>query len=145
MTEPKPREPDRFAIVPIYADSSGSEVKFPGAIMTGSMSAVMARIKNSRQMREDLRISNEADKVRRVKAQLKADAAALEAERADFAVYANSVKADALQDFIQKLDALTAQIESLEAARAKAADPNEQPSPPGYPDDGELQVKPQEH
>ena len=59
--------PNKFAIVPIHCDSTGAEVKFPGAIMTGDMSAVMARIKDSRQMREDLRISNEADKVRRAR------------------------------------------------------------------------------
>ena len=64
------REASKFAIVPIYADLTGSEVKFPTAIMTGDMSAVMARIKDSKQMREDLRISNEAAQVRRAKAEL---------------------------------------------------------------------------
>lgn len=125
--------PNKFAIVPIHCDSSGAEVKFPGAIMTGDMSAVMARIKDSRQMREDLRISNEADEVRREKQRLLMMHRAL---REREAAYANSVAAKSIttalvQDFIGKLDALTARMDSLEAERNHDPDDDELPLPPG--------------
>ena len=132
-------EPNRFAIVPIYSDSTGAEVKFPGAIMTGDMSAVMARIKDSKQMREDLRISNEAGKVRRAQAALRDRERELDAR-------ADSIKADRamvnqklMQDFSRKLDALTHRIDAIEAQRAYDPDPNERPSPPGYPDDNSVE------
>ena len=123
-------EATRFAIVPIYADSTGCEVKFPDAIMTGEMSAVMARIKDSRQMREDLRVSNEADKVRRAKAALRADTAAFEAEKAEFAADVESVRDVLIQEFAAKVDALAARVNSLETARAYDPDEDELPLPP---------------
>jgi hypothetical protein len=117
----------------------GSEI-----VASGPDSVVMPYIKDSKAQREDLRVSNEAGKVRRAQAQLKAERAAFEAEQADFQVYADSVAADRdaiLQDFIDKLDALAARMDSFEAERAKDPDDEMLPLPPGSPspDDGELE------
>jgi hypothetical protein len=145
MTEPRPA--DKFAIVPIYADSSGSEVKFPNAIMTGDMSAVMARVKDSKQMREDLRISNEADQVRRDKAALKVREDALRADEANFSAAVESVQDALISQFSAKVDALAARMDAIEAERSRDPDDDLLPSPPGtpvspgspVPDDGNLQ------
>ena len=101
----------RFAIVPIYADSSGMEIKFPDAIMTGDMSAVMARIKDSKQMRDDLRVSNEADKVRRERVAMRAE---FRAERAELDAYADSIAADRAginEDQVQQLFRMITEFE----------------------------------
>src|SRR6476620_5766301 len=127
-------EPDRFAIVPIFADNAGCEVKFPGAIMTGSMSAVMARIKDSKQMREDLRTSNEADQVRRDKADLRQRERDLATREDSFQEDVETFKHAALQDFIQKLDALAARVDTMEQERAHDPDDDELPLPPGNDD-----------
>jgi hypothetical protein len=139
------RDPDKFAIVPLFSDSTGAEVKFPGAIMTGDMSAVMARVKDSRQMREDLRISNEADKVRRAQAALRADQAAFEEEQASFTAEVEAVKEVLLNEFVGKLDALAARMDAYEAELARDPDDDELPLPPdtvspSAGDDGELQA-----
>jgi hypothetical protein len=136
-----PRTPDKFAIVPIYADSSGAEVKFPDAIMTGSMSAVMARIKDTKQMREDIRISNEADLVRRAKADLNRDRAAFKADQAAFEAEVEQINEVLLHEFFHKLDALTARLDAYEAERNHDPDDDELPLPPGISaDDGDLQA-----
>jgi hypothetical protein len=132
----------KFAIVPIYSDSTGAEVKFPDAIMTGDMSAVMARIKDSKQMREDLRVSNEASRVRKDMARLQRDRAAFEAERAD-AADEEATRQELMLDFIGKLDALAHRMDALEAAAAHDPEDDELPSPPGslLPDEGDLEPK----
>jgi hypothetical protein len=125
------REPDRFAIVPLPSDSTGAEVKYPNAIMTGDMTAVMARIKDSKQMREDLRISNEADKVRRAKAALKVDQEAFATEQAAFATEVEAVKEVLLNEFVGKLDALIARMDEYEAKLNHDPDDDKLPLPPG--------------
>jgi hypothetical protein len=112
-------KPGKFAIVPVYCDSSGAEIKFPNAIMTGDMSAVMARIKDSRQMREDLRVSNEADKVRRAQAALAARERDLASREASYNDAAAAFDQDVLQQLLDRIAALETQLTAIEAARTQ--------------------------
>ena len=75
MTQP-PSEPDVFHIAPAYSDSTGRSAIPGNALFVGSRSAVMEGILVSKARRTELSLINDADRVRRDKAQLKADTAA---------------------------------------------------------------------
>lgn len=112
----------------------------PKIVAQGSESACMRHIKDSKAQREDLIVSNRADEVRRRETKLAAREAAFEAE---VQVYNDFVAAD--RDVFRQLTELQVQNaalkERLDRYEARNTDPNERPSPPGYPDDdGELQA-----
>jgi hypothetical protein len=142
MTE---RDTGKFAIVPIYSDSTGAEVKFPGAIMTGDMTAVMARIKDSRQMREDLRVSNEASKVRKDLEAIRQRERTI-AARADAIVESEDLirqLCDAVNTLIARVDAFEEQaLAKAEAEEQAAASAAEFALPPGVADEDEPPFHP---
>jgi hypothetical protein len=144
MTAPSaPRDYNRFALVPIYADSTGREAVPQNALFVGSQSAVMERILDSKARREALTLINDADKVRKEKAALRADRAEFEADKAAFAADVDAVHEVLLNEFVSKLDALAARMDSLEAERARDPEDDELPLPPGSPapgDSGELET-----
>jgi hypothetical protein len=115
-------EPDRFAIIPIYADSTGAAAIPKNAVAHGSWSAITGRIRDSKQQRQMLSLINDAAHAQETLKDIRAREDSV-AEREDaVAAYEDELKQTVLQDFCQKLDALTARMDSLEARRAHDPD-----------------------
>ena|SRR5258707_10882530 len=134
-------DPDRFAIVPIYSDSTGSAAIPQNAVAHGSWSAITGRIRDTKQQRQLLTMINDAEHAKgtlqAIRERERAVAEREDAVKADVAIF----REELLQDFVSKIDALTRRMDSLEAERAHDPDDDELPTPPGspMPDDGELE------
>jgi hypothetical protein len=131
MTKPEQRDPDQFAIIPIYSDSLGARAVPSDALFVGSRSAVMERIVDSKARRDALTLINDADRVRRDRQALKADQAAFKADQAAFAGAVESVQDALIGQFTAKVDALAARMDAIEQERSRDPDDDLLPSPPG--------------
>jgi hypothetical protein len=141
--------PYRFAIVPIYADSTGREAVPPNAICHGSRSMIMERVLDSSTRRAALDLLNDAaiaywdkERVNQLEARetgvkMREDAIRTRDDAHTIAMLTHAVKT---------LDALSARLDALEAELNKDPDEDvlsEPPTPPpgtGLPDDGDLQA-----
>jgi hypothetical protein len=142
MTAPSaPRDPDLFAIIPVYGDSAGHVVVPKNAAATGSWSAVMERILDSRTRKEALTLLNDAahatgrlESIRELERSLKVREDAI-------AEHEESVTRTMLQQAIHKMDALSRRMDAIETERAKDPDDDILPRSPGIHDEGELEPK----
>src|SRR6476659_3900950 len=132
-------EPDRFAIIPIYSDSAGSAAIPQNAVAHGSWSAITGRIRDSKQQRQLLTIINDAEHAQGTLQAIRERERDVAAREDAVSTYEDDVRHSLLADFIGKLDALAARVDSLEAERAKDPDDDLLPLPPGN-DDGHLQA-----
>ena len=151
MTAPHDRthEPDRFAIVPIYSDSAGSAAIPQNAVAHGSWSAITGRIRDSKQQRQLLTLINDAEHARGTLQAIRERERDVAVREDAVANMEDDIVHSLLADFIGKIDALAARMDSLEAERAKDPDDDLLPSPPGIAsgevggnsnDDGHLQA-----
>jgi molecular chaperone GrpE (heat shock protein) len=125
-----PRDADHWQLVPVPKDSTGRVMVSDSAMMHGSMNHCLLAVRDSRAQRADLELINDREKVR---AQNKAESDAFDTKRADLQAYADSVAADVeavrdvlMQEFVGKLDALAARMDSLEARRANDPDDDDE-------------------
>lgn len=136
----QPRDYNRFAVVPIYADSTGREAAPQNALFVGSQSAVMERILDSRARRTALSIINDAEHA-------KGTLHSIRQRERDVADREEAVKkredaqtARELQDAMRKFDTTLARFDIYEAELNHDPDDDELPLPPGSGDDGELEA-----
>ena len=134
-------DPDQFAIIPVYTDSTGRKAVPGDAVFVGSRTAVMERILDSKTRRECFTLLNDAKRIRE-------EARDVAAEKRDVAARADAVTQ--AEDLIRKLcdavNTLRTRVDAFEEEQRAKADAeerarNEEPItlPPGTPgDEGEL-------
>jgi hypothetical protein len=145
MTAPEPRDFNRFAIVPIYADSTGREAVPQNALFVGSQKVVMERILDSKARRQALTLINDAEHAKGTISGIRERERAVALREADVTAREDALARALLADALGKLDALTHRFDTIEAERAYDPDDDELPLPP-MSDDGPLEalIKPQD-
>jgi hypothetical protein len=122
-------EPDRFAIIPIYSDSTGMNAIPQNAVAHGSWAAITGRIRDTKQQRQLLTMINDAE---HAKGELKAirdrEQAVSEREQA-VKEREDAMAARELRDAIAKLDATAARFDAYEAAVTRDPDDDVLPIP----------------
>jgi hypothetical protein len=145
---------DRFAIIPIHADSAGNEAVPGNAIFVGSRSAVMERILDSKARRESLTLINDAEHVRKEKRAVAAQRKEVDTQRKEVDARADAVSQaeDVIRQLCGMIDSFGRRLDSYEEtqrAKADAEDPENQITlPPNehtlldpvLSDEGELQA-----
>jgi hypothetical protein len=125
-------DPNRFAIIPIYSDSTGCAAIPENAVMHGDWCTVTGRIRDSRQQRQMLTLINDAEHAKSTLKAIRAREDSLKAAEDSFATDVDIFRDEQVQDFINKLDALTHRMDSIEADEAKDPDDETLSLPPGY-------------
>lgn len=142
---PEPRDFNRFAIVPVYADSTGHEAVPQNAMFVGSQSSIMERVLDSRARRTALTLINDAAHAREFLTRIAQRERDVAAREDAVTSYEDSVRRTVVQDFIGKLDALASRLDSLE--QQAAHDPDDDELPPGLTgpsvDDSEGDLPPE--
>jgi hypothetical protein len=138
---------NRFAIVPIYADSTGRETTPGNAVFVGSRSAVMERILDSRERRICLNLVNDAAHAKDTLKSIRAREDSVATREQAVQAREDALNSSLLADTIAKLDALAARMDAIEEELAHDPEDDELPLPPGasadptlLPDDGELEA-----
>jgi BMFP domain-containing protein YqiC len=139
-------EPDQFAIIPIYSDSTGREAVPQNAVARGSWSAITGRIRDSKQQRQLLTLINDAEHAKGTLQAIREREADVTAREDAVSAIEDEIKRNLLADALTKIDRLVKRIDELEAQRAHDPDDDELPLPPGISDDGPLEapIKPPE-
>ena len=104
-------DPDRFAIIPIYSDSTGSAAIPQNAVAHGSWSAITGRIRDSKQQRQLLTIINDAEHARGTLKNIRDREAAVQEREDAVATIEDDIKRSLLADFTAKLDALASRLD----------------------------------
>jgi BMFP domain-containing protein YqiC len=119
-------QPDRFAIIPIYSDSTGLGAIPQNAVAHGSWAAITGRIRDSRQQREMLTLINDAAHAKETIADIRAREDAVAGREDAVAADVEAITRHILSDAISKIDALAARMDSLEARRAYDPDDDDE-------------------
>jgi hypothetical protein len=113
-------DPDQFAIIPVYTDSTGRKAVPGDAVFVGSRSAVMERILDSKTRRECFTLLNDAKRIREEKRAV--DAARKEVTaRVDAVTQAENL----IRQLCDKVGTLTARMDSFEEQKRVQADAEE--------------------
>jgi hypothetical protein len=132
--------PDRVALVPIIADSSGREVIPGNAIWHGSANMIMERVIDSRARNAALTLLNDAERAKNTLQSIRAEQKAL-AARADAISNAEEAirqLADAVNTLTTRMDAFEEEKQAkAEAEERDAASASEYALPPGIGDTDE--------
>jgi hypothetical protein len=132
-------EPDRFCIIPVYADSTGSAAIPQNAVAHGSWSAITGRIRDSKQQRQLLTLINDAEHAKGTLQSIREREQAVAQREADVQAREDELNRLMLADAVRKLDATAARFDAFEAEMAKDPDDDELTFPPGMHDEGDLQ------
>jgi hypothetical protein len=127
----QPRDLNRFAIVPIYADSTGREAAPQNAMFVGSQSAVMERILDSKARRTALSIINDAEHAKGTLQAIRDREAAVSKREASVQAREDAMAARELQDALRKFDTTLARFDEYEAKVTHDPDDDDLPLPPG--------------
>jgi hypothetical protein len=147
MTQPDHKhEPDRFCIIPIYSDSTGSAAIPQNAVAHGSWSAITGRIRDSKQQRQMLTLINDAEHAKGTLQAIRAREQDIAAREDAVSEMEEAVREVLLNEFVGKLDKLAARLDALEQERASDPDDAVLPEPPPgsgagtVTDEGDLQA-----